>query len=82
MISAASTTTSTTTSVSVTASSGTLTIASKANIRSGPGTSFAILGVVDVGTTLDITGVTNTNWYQVTYNGQTGFVAGNLITKN
>lgn len=69
-------------SSAVTQSGGTLTVAVKANIRSGPGTGYDILGTVDVGVTLTMTGVTGTNWYQVSYNGQTGYIAGNLVTKN
>ena len=54
-------------------------IVSKANIRSGPGTSYTILGVADVGATLTVTGYTGSNWYEVNYNGETGYVAGNLV---
>ncbi len=69
-----------TSDATVSTKSGTLTIASDANIRTGPGTSYDILGVAYVGETLTITGYTSTNWYQVEYNGSTGYVAGNMVT--
>ncbi len=60
--------------------SGTLTIVSEANVRSGPGTSYEVLGVAAVGDTLTITGYTSTNWYQVEYDGGIGYIAGNLVS--
>ncbi len=63
----------------ITEQSGKVEITSKANIRSGPSTSYSILGEADVGTTLTVTGYTDSNWYQVSYNGETGYVAGNLV---
>ena len=59
--------------------SGTLTVVSDANIRSGPGTSYDKIGEAKAGTTLTMTGHTSSNWYQVSYNGETGYVAGNLV---
>ena len=66
----------------VTDASGTLTIVSRANVRSGPGTGYSILGVAEVGDTLTITGTTDSHWYRVSYNGGTGFIAANLIKVN
>jgi uncharacterized protein YgiM (DUF1202 family) len=78
------TTTATTAAVTatVTAQSGTLTVVSDAHVRSGPGTTYTILGTVKTGETLTVTGLTSTNWYQISYDGQTGYVAGNLVEKN
>ena len=59
--------------------SGKLEVVSKANIRSGPGTGYSILGVADVGATLTVTGHTDSNWYEISYNGKTGYIAGNLV---
>lgn len=61
---------------------GTVTIVSKANIRSGPGTSYDILGTEDVGTVLTKKDHTASNWYEVDYNGQTGYIAGNMVKEN
>jgi uncharacterized protein YgiM (DUF1202 family) len=30
--------------------------------------------------TLTITGLTDSNWYQVSYNDQVGYIAANLVT--
>ena len=66
-------------SPSVNKESGKIEVVSKANIRSGPGTSYSILGVADVGATLTVTGHTDSNWYEISYNGKTGYIAGNLV---
>ena len=58
---------------------GTLQVVSDANIRSGPGTGYDKLGESKAGTSLTMTGRTASNWYQVTYDGKTGYVAGNLV---
>ena len=47
--------------------------------RSGPGTDSTILGSIDTGATMAITGV-NGNWYQVSYNGGTGYVCADYMT--
>lgn len=62
--------------------SGTVTVVSEANVRSGPGTSYDILGVVKVGTVLTATDHTASNWYEVEYDGQTGYIAGNMVQEN
>lgn len=51
---------------------GTIT-ASSVRMRSGPSTSSSILGTYNAGTSMTVTGV-NGNWYQVEYNGATGYV--------
>ncbi|MCD7748888.1 MAG: SH3 domain-containing protein, partial [Oscillospiraceae bacterium] len=70
------------TDASLSSQSGTLTIISEANVRSGPGTTYEVLGVAAVGDTLTITGYTSTNWYQVEYEGAIGYIAGNLVSAN
>lgn len=57
---------------------GSIKVTSEANIRSGPGTDYEALGKAAVGDTFTLTGVTDTNWYQVTYDGKTAYIAGNL----
>lgn len=49
------------------------------NVRPGPGTEYnppigSLIG------TAPVTGQTGTGWYQVTYNGQTGYVAASVVT--
>lgn len=58
----------------VQSASGTGTIrGSYVRVRSGASTSSSILATVHTGTTMTITGTTG-EWYQVSYNGQTGYV--------
>ena len=52
-----------------------------ANIRSGPGTNYSIIGSAYAGNVINITGSTD-NWYQVNVNGQTGYIARSLMTMN
>ena len=42
-------------------------------VRSGPSTSYSVLGVEDTGETMPVTGVSGA-WYKVSYNGSTGYV--------
>ena len=42
-------------------------------VRTGPSTSSSIITSLNTGATLDVTGITG-DWYQVKYNGQTGYV--------
>ena len=52
------------------------------NVRSGPGTGFAVLGVVKAGDTMDFADETrvvgDVLWYAVTYEGGVGWVSGKL----
>ena len=59
--------------------SGKLEVISDANIRSGPGTSYDKIGEAKEGAALTMTGYTDSNWYQVSFEGKTGYVAGNLV---
>ena len=47
-------------------------------VRQGPGTKYAILATVSDGTKYAITGKTN-GWYQICYNGRTGYVSADYI---
>lgn len=51
------------------------------NVRSGDGTSYGVLGVVTLNTTINVTGVTANGWYEFTHNGHKGFVSGNYLSK-
>ncbi|EAX96401.1 NLP/P60 family protein, putative [Trichomonas vaginalis G3] len=48
------------------------------NIRSGPGTGYGVIAAVADGTTLSVTGHSS-NWWQVSYNGQTGYVISDYL---
>lgn len=47
-------------------------------VRQGPGTNYAILATVSDGTQYAITGKTD-GWYQICYNGRTGYVSADYI---
>jgi stage II sporulation protein D len=49
------------------------------NIRSGPATSYSVLGTVSKGTSLTITGKSG-SWYQVKYGSQTGYISGDYFS--
>ncbi len=61
--------------------SGTLTVTSAANIRVGPGTDYDSLGVASQGTKLTCTGKSG-SWYEVDYNGKTGYISSGLVNKS
>ena len=56
----------------------TVVVISRANVRSGPGTGYRSLGVLDVGTELESLG-TSGNWTIVSYNGEEAFIFSSLI---
>lgn len=50
------------------------------NVRSGPGTTYGTLGQVRNGERYDITGKNAAgSWYEINFNGQTGWVSGDYI---
>ncbi len=72
---------STSSAYSVAEGSGQLVVTSDVNVRSGPGTSYSVLGIARVGETLTTTGTADEGkWYRVTYNGQTGYVNRKLVS--
>lgn len=56
--------------------------AARANVRSGPGTSYAVIGKANRGDTFAILGTNNAkNWYQIAFAGeQNGWIAGSIVT--
>lgn len=51
------------------------------NVRAGPGTSFRIIGQANIGDKFDITGTNfSRDWWQIYYNGQTGWVYAGLVS--
>ena len=51
------------------------------NVRSGAGTGYSVIGSVSSGSTVTIT-AEYTGWYQINYNGQTGYISSQYVTKN
>jgi hypothetical protein len=51
------------------------------NIRSGPGTNYNLVGSANQGQRFTVTGKNQAgDWWQIDYNGQTGWVYGPLVT--
>lgn len=63
-----------------TTSANTMYATGGVNIRSSAGTEGEILGTLNVGEGVTITGERDGNWVQVSYNGQTGYVSGNYLS--
>lgn len=55
------------------------TTIAKLNLRSGPGTGYAVLLTIPQETTLAVLGNTG-GWYKVTYAGKTGYVSGSYVS--
>lgn len=50
------------------------------NVRSGPGTNYPVIGKLAVGQSYEITGKNQAgDWLQIQFNGQQGWVIGNLV---
>ena len=49
------------------------------NLRSGPGTSYTAITALKNGTTVTLLGRED-GWYKVRYNGQTGYISGDLLS--
>lgn len=62
---------------------GSLTVnAEKANIRVGAGRTYAILGTATTGDTFTLTGRTDTEWYEILFEGQTAYIHRSLAELN
>ena len=48
---------------------------SEVNLRTGPGTNYAILDCLESGAVVTVNDCSNSYWYNVTYNGMTGFMS-------
>ena len=49
------------------------------NVRSGPGTGYAILGSAKKGATYTVTGQSG-SWYKIDYNGKTGYISSTYLS--
>jgi cell wall-associated NlpC family hydrolase len=54
-------------------------LGSTVNVRSGPGTSYQVIGQVHSGDTLEAETSNSNDWYQIDFQGQTGWIAGWLV---
>lgn len=58
-----------------------VTFAGGVNVRSGPGVAYPILGTAAIGSTLPVMGrTTDSSWWQIGFNGMTGWVYAGLAT--
>ena len=60
------------------ATTGTVT-ASALNVRSGPGTNYASLGLLQRGTSVTVESVSG-GWAQISYNGKTAYVSAEYVS--
>lgn len=61
--------------------SGTMYATMSLNVRKGPSTDFSKMGALKEGEAVTVTGRASTGWYQISYNGETGYVS-NLYMSN
>ena len=57
-----------------------VTATASVNLRSGPGTSYAVITVIPNGATVETTGAAQAGFYPVTYSGRSGFVSANYLS--
>lgn len=56
-------------------------ISSQVNVRGGPGTNYNIIGAANAGQRFPVTGKNNDgSWWQIDFNGQRGWVLGELVS--
>lgn len=49
------------------------------NVRKGPSTDYEKIGGLNKGEQIQITGIADTGWYQIQYNGETAYVASSYL---
>ena len=52
------------------------------NMRSGPGTNYEVIDCLEKGATVTVNDCSNYYWYNVTYNGKTGFMSSYYLSIN
>ena len=72
----------TSTTSSTTANSGTYYVnATSLNVRSGAGTGYASIGKLNNGQAVSVKKDLGNGWYQISYNGRTGYVSKQFVVK-
>ncbi len=61
------------------ASSSYIVDASNLNVRSGPGTNYKRIGSLPQGSSIQAIQRLNNGWYEISYNGQKGYVSGQYV---
>ncbi|WP_231688045.1 SH3 domain-containing protein [Bacillus sp. FJAT-18017] len=54
-------------------------IATALNVRTGPSTKYARIGLLKNGATVNVVKKESNGWYRITYNGRTAYVAGQYV---
>lgn len=66
----------------ISTSENTMYASGNVNVRSSAGTDGEVLGTIPEGEAVTVTGNTDGGWIEVTYNGKTGYISGNYLSKN
>jgi hypothetical protein len=64
----------------ITDTTATMYVASTANVRSEPDKSASKLGTLSQNKEVAVTGIVDNGWYRINYNGNDGFVKGDLLS--
>lgn len=65
----------------ITATKGTYYVSNHSlNVRAGIGTSYDILGTINLNTEVTVTGKADNGWYEINYKDKTGYVSGNYLS--
>jgi len=50
------------------------------NLRSGPGMNYSVIACLNRGTSVTVTDRSNSTWYSIVYNGQSGFMSSSYLS--
>ncbi|MBQ4651303.1 MAG: SH3 domain-containing protein [Oscillospiraceae bacterium] len=50
------------------------------NVRSGPGMNYSVINCLGKGTSVTVTDRSNSTWYSIVYNGQSGFMSSSYLS--
>jgi uncharacterized protein YkwD len=68
-------------SFSVTKKKETLYAMNALNVRLGPGINYDRIGTLSINQKVEVTGVTENLWYEIAFNGQTGYCSGKYLSE-
>jgi uncharacterized protein YvpB len=56
--------------------------ATKLHFRTGPGTQYKSMGLINQGTVLNVIHKESNGWYKISFNGKTGYVSGDYVSSS
>nr|WP_231747514.1 SH3 domain-containing protein [Auraticoccus cholistanensis] len=59
-----------------------VTATTDVNVRTGPGTSYRVLGTIETGQSLPVKGSGKAGWTQVSYSGQTAWISSDYVVES